>query len=62
MAERQSLIDAYYPESLFRMTALRVLVGTEFELRKQPPVSGAKPVYWLVDTQWIHTGWLMPPI
>ena len=40
MAERQSLIDAYYPESLFRMTALRVLVGTEFELRKEPPVSG----------------------
>jgi len=57
-----TLIDWWYPESLLRMTASRATVGVEFDRKKEPPAEGAKPVYWLVDTQWIHKGWDMPEV
>lgn len=27
---------------------------------KEPPVPGAKAVYWLGERGWEHKGWLMP--
>lgn len=28
--------------------------------RLVPPVPGAVAVYWIVNTRWVHKGWLMP--
>lgn len=30
--------------------------------RLVPPVPGAVAVYWIVNTRWVHKGWLMPQV
>ncbi len=50
---KTTLIDWSFPNHL--------LADVRYRL-KQPPHPDAKPVYWRVDGDWVHKGWLMPQV
>ncbi len=50
---KTTLIDWSFPNHL--------LADARYRL-KQPPHPDAKPVYWRVDGDWVHKGWLMPQL
>ena len=58
----ETLIDWWYPESHLYWNETILCGGPDTYCFKAPPVEGAKPVYWLVDEEWIHTGWVMPTL